>query len=197
MARVKDGIKSPVLEYKPTALVLAENLPSRNKAVMENFCYLPLNPETTSIRLVRLLRGNTTEIECELFHASISGPKATSYEALSYTWGCTELVECVKLNSEILRITENLHSALQCLRYHSKDRVLWIDAICINQEDLKERSQHRSITRLLFAPSMVPRTCIQFNSFTSPSRSIHSTILRYIFSSQSNLSPLISSVYLI
>lgn len=149
--------------------MLAQNLQSCNKADMENFRYLPLNPETTSIRLVRLLRGNTTEIECELFHASILGSKAASYEALSYTWGCTELIECIKLNSDILRITENLHLALKCLRYHDKDHVLWIDVICINQEDLEERSQHRSTTRLLFAPSMVPRTCIQFNPFTSPS----------------------------
>lgn len=127
---------------------------------MDSFRYLPLDPQTASIRLVRLFRGNTLEVVCELFHASLSGPEATSYEALSYTWGCTELVECIELNSKKLHVTENLHAVLQCLRYHDKDRILWIDAICINQEDLEERSQQvrqmgaifRSASQVIFWP---------------------------------------------
>lgn len=39
-----------------------------------------------------------------------------------------------------LHITENLHSALLELRSHQLERLLWIDAICINQDDMNEKS---------------------------------------------------------
>ena len=39
-----------------------------------------------------------------------------------------------------LDVTRNLAVALQHLRYQHKPRVLWIDAICINQQDVHERS---------------------------------------------------------
>ncbi|PQE03481.1 Heterokaryon incompatibility protein [Rutstroemia sp. NJR-2017a BBW] len=35
----------------------------------------------------------------------------------------------------------NAYLALQSLRYKEKDRVLWTDAICINQNDKEEQSQ--------------------------------------------------------
>ena len=37
-------------------------------------------------------------------------------------------------------VRENLWSALSHLQLEDKDRVLWIDAVCINQQDLKERN---------------------------------------------------------
>jgi len=40
----------------------------------------------------------------------------------------------------VLKITKNAHSALCRLRHPSTTRVLWIDAICINQEDIPERN---------------------------------------------------------
>ena len=39
-----------------------------------------------------------------------------------------------------LDVTRNLAVALQHLRYEHEPRVLWIDAICINQQDVHERS---------------------------------------------------------
>ncbi|KAI4233687.1 MAG: hypothetical protein LQ349_004256 [Xanthoria aureola] len=39
-----------------------------------------------------------------------------------------------------LDVTSNLAVALQHLRYEREPRVLWIDAICINQQDVHERS---------------------------------------------------------
>lgn len=43
-------------------------------------------------------------------------------------------------NEKVL-VTQNLGRALPYLRYRDKPRILWIDAICVNQEDLPERSR--------------------------------------------------------
>ncbi|KAL7627071.1 hypothetical protein AAE478_003847 [Parahypoxylon ruwenzoriense] len=70
------------------------------------------------------------------------------YEALSYTWGTMDNPQIVRLQADehssvdhsILEIQQNLATALRHLRYPDKSRVLWIDAICINQKDIPERN---------------------------------------------------------
>jgi hypothetical protein len=61
------------------------------------------------------------------------------YDALSYTWGSTEKAATITVNGSTMHITLNLFVALQHLRFEDKDRILWIDAICINQDDKQEQ----------------------------------------------------------
>jgi len=64
-----------------------------------------------------------------------------SYEALSYCWGDTTIKTPIICNGARLDVTQSLKVALQHLRNEKEVRVLWIDAICINQSDLIEREQ--------------------------------------------------------
>ncbi|KAI1464976.1 HET-domain-containing protein [Daldinia caldariorum] len=84
-------------------------------------------------------------------------PDTTSpYEALSYVWGSdnSSLLVYVKsadlavtnesqkvslVEFENISITRNLDIALRYLRYVDTSRVVWIDALCINQEDDVEK----------------------------------------------------------
>lgn len=107
-----------------------------------DFQYLPLNTDHPTFRLLRLRKGDTIRVECDIFHSPISGSDTlVSYEALSYTWGSSDLVDCIEVNGQRLWITANLYSALLCLRSRDCDRILWIDAVCINQSDKVEQSQ--------------------------------------------------------
>lgn len=69
------------------------------------------------------------------------------YEALSYVWGKPDKSHQVIVVDENagshaqLQITTNLYSALMHLRAQDRARTLWVDAVCINQEDLSERSE--------------------------------------------------------
>jgi hypothetical protein len=73
------------------------------------------------------------------------------FEALSYVWGETtdpKKVFVTDIHSidqpdapqQYLDITSNLYHALQELRDPTLPRIMWIDAVCINQSDLEERS---------------------------------------------------------
>lgn len=64
-----------------------------------------------------------------------------SYEALSYVWGNSCRQKFMTLNDEHFPINQNLHAALQHLRSATSNRTLWIDAICINQNDETERNR--------------------------------------------------------
>ncbi|ERF73567.1 hypothetical protein EPUS_07501 [Endocarpon pusillum Z07020] len=94
-----------------------------------------------SIRLLKLLRGaRHSPLQCEILEQRKgSGP---AFEALSYTWGApvfAQVLEEVKSDT-IVRITENLSHALHEFRLKDTDRYLWIDQICINQQNASEKS---------------------------------------------------------
>src|ERR1700753_4144230 len=109
---------------------------------MVKYQYKPIALDGLSIRLIRLLKGSHwDDIRCEIFQAWLSGDQvAMPYEALSYTWGSPERSCEITIDDQTLAITENLDRALRYLRYISVDRILWVDLISINQENLEERN---------------------------------------------------------
>jgi ankyrin repeat protein len=108
-------------------------------AQMDTFEYKPIDLERPAFRLLQLLQGNGPVIKCRLFQAYLGGTDTVPYDALSYTWGAMEKTAAVTVNGKALNVTENLYSALQHLRSKDEDRILWADAICINQSDDRER----------------------------------------------------------
>lgn len=64
-----------------------------------------------------------------------------TYEALSYAWGGPDKSEVFHLPDGILRITSNLAAGLKELRHSDTSREIWIDAVCINQEDNSEKAK--------------------------------------------------------
>jgi hypothetical protein len=64
------------------------------------------------------------------------------YAALSYVWGDEDRTGTIVVNGRETRVTRNLERALRALRGRPNfdDRYkLWVDALCINQEDYEER----------------------------------------------------------
>lgn len=92
------------------------------------------------IRLLRLQPGiNDETIECSLDTVKLSSKPL--YEALSYEWGDAEKNTLkIKLNNNFVFVRDNLWWALYYLRQANKVRTLWIDALCINQENTLERN---------------------------------------------------------
>jgi ankyrin repeat protein len=101
------------------------------------FKHLPIDLEGPSIRLLRLSRGTFGRPVGELFFVSLEAE--VPYEALSYTWGDPTRFQKITINGKAMEVTENLFAALKYVRQEDADRVLWIDAICIDQTNQKER----------------------------------------------------------
>ncbi|EPE32054.1 heterokaryon incompatibility protein [Glarea lozoyensis ATCC 20868] len=131
--------------------------------------YKSLDSATNELRLLRLLSlassnrtaasaasddtqdYHDTEIVCELFHAFADDkPK---YHALSYTWGSAEGTELISLDGIQVPVTENLADALKNIRDDHNNIVLWVDAICINQQDDAEKSKQVSRMRYIYGSS--------------------------------------------
>lgn len=93
-------------------------------------------------RLLRLMPSHDRygTIRCKLVDYSLEEREEDhQYEALSYTWGDSAHTEDILLNDSVFHVTKNLHAAFQHLRDRVFERVLWVDAICINQRDVKEK----------------------------------------------------------
>jgi len=109
----------------------------------EPYQYHPLNGES-EIRLLSLLPGKWNSIiECLLHHASLD--ENPRYEALSYVWGGTAKSRNILLDGQVFGVTKNLEVALKHLRHEQKRRLLWVDAIAIDQSNIQERSQQVKI----------------------------------------------------
>ena len=102
--------------------------------------YTPLNEDVNEIRLFTLHEGDfDTDIRISIHTVPLVPDNPPIYEALSYAWGSTETPVDIQVGLSTIAVTANLAEALPYLRYKDRPRILWIDAICVNQQDLKER----------------------------------------------------------
>ncbi|KAF2825780.1 HET-domain-containing protein [Ophiobolus disseminans] len=105
--------------------------------------YSSLLPD--SIRLLRLLPSGDGDapVQCQLFsycRQEVSHGNHL-YEALSYVWGDENKTLPIFIGTHCFDVTENLYAALSRLRDHSLERVIWVDAICINQGNEEEKEK--------------------------------------------------------
>ncbi|EKG22465.1 Heterokaryon incompatibility [Macrophomina phaseolina MS6] len=111
------------------------------------FRYFPLESDPTAIRVVVLLPSQKrySDIRCYLCNTALS--RNPAYEALSYVWAEIPGKRPIRVEhpqhsqTQTFWATANLESALRHLRQPDRIRVIWIDALCINQEDIGERTQ--------------------------------------------------------
>ncbi|RDW57321.1 hypothetical protein BP5796_12771 [Coleophoma crateriformis] len=112
---------------------------------MSSYPYSLLPNKGDHIRLLRLLpnEDEAAPIQCELLDYSLQRLSSRShlYEALSYVWGVPHDKLRIDVDNDPFLVTVNLHVALSHLRDPSLERILWVDAICINQNDNEERAQ--------------------------------------------------------
>ena len=100
--------------------------------------YQPLKG-ARDIRILTLKHGCTEDIlQCTL--ETVALDSEPQYEALSYVWGNESNQRPIICNSIETTVTANLEEALVQLRDIEKNRTLWVDALCINQQDDFEKS---------------------------------------------------------
>ncbi|KAI1284207.1 heterokaryon incompatibility protein-domain-containing protein [Xylaria sp. FL0933] len=96
------------------------------------------------------------DIQCQLFEYPL-GEGTHPYEALSYAWDSKDNPQPIYIQSDDKSgngpyyVRANLHAALLHLRNHATDRTIWVDAICINQEDDVEKGQQVQSMAKIFA----------------------------------------------
>ncbi|KAH7091529.1 heterokaryon incompatibility protein-domain-containing protein [Paraphoma chrysanthemicola] len=115
------------------------------------------------IRLIRLYPGSVEDaLSCEVFTVDLSNH--LTYDAVSYTWATEDgddsrshLINC---NGKSLSITENCDAVLRMLRLRSMPRPLWVDSICIDQNNVQERNHQVGLMDRIYRMASMVHICI-------------------------------------
>jgi len=107
-------------------------------SLLESYTYNRLQ-NTNSIRLLELGSGTEDQtITCQLVTVDLTA--APPYETVSYMWGDPSDKTSILCEGCILSVPSSLGVTLKRFRHPLQIRVLWADAICINQDDLIEKN---------------------------------------------------------
>jgi hypothetical protein len=125
---------APMPSHQPDQIALP---PARAGGMSDSFVYEPLDLKQKSIRVLTILSTSTkTAIRCELRRV----PLRRSHVCLSYTWGNDADHRYIEVNGKGLRVRPNLYTFLLRARRDFKSKELWIDAVCIDQKNVKEKN---------------------------------------------------------
>lgn len=117
----------------------------------------PLSASTT--RVLHILpatsSGMSDTISCRLSVISID--PSPEYRALSYVWGDPSATKFILVDNTPFEVRENLWNYLAQARHEGYVDALWIDAICINQDDLDERSKQVAIMGQIYSKASEAR----------------------------------------
>jgi hypothetical protein len=116
-----------------------------------------------NIRLFELQPGARVDpIKLRLYEHDTSDMAAWDghWEAMSYVWGDPTNTVAISYNDRSLNITVSLWKALGLLRYNSEPRVLWADAICINQKDVQEKSAQIPLMSRIYENASQVEACL-------------------------------------
>jgi hypothetical protein len=119
-------------------------------AMISDFRYTPLSdlPDDT-VRLLELCPGQPDDrIRCNLSTAQLR--LRPRFAALSYVWGSEPASQEIELNGKRFHVRENLWQCLLRLRQPTTPLILWIDAICVNQDDIEERNMQVQFMNHIF-----------------------------------------------
>lgn len=156
-----------------------------------NSVYQPL--DGSEIRLICIKPGTSdTSITCELQKFLLE--TSPSYCALSYVWGDEKDTRPITVNGQSFNVTINLFTGLQELRKWQQAQKpiyqnvkldlqtrFWIDAICINQANIKEKSEQ--IPRM----GKIYGAADQVIAWLGPNRSEEDVIVREVFEKANQL----------
>jgi hypothetical protein len=93
------------------------------------------------IRVLEVAAASGDEIvECTMKRISLLDDPVPAYETISYCWGPPRDPSTIKLNGYLTPVPASSEAAVRRMRLSDRPRVLWIDAICIDQLSKTERS---------------------------------------------------------
>jgi hypothetical protein len=146
---------------KPVSWKDGDSQPSESDCIQANKQTWILNsyPKIVGPNHVRLLKLSRGRFSDKLHGDIITVPlnNGTHFEALSYTWADQheDSSRSKKLYLgrywDVLWITSNCEMALRRLRLPHENRVVWVDAICINQDDVQERNHQVGLMADLYS----------------------------------------------
>ncbi|EPE33450.1 hypothetical protein GLAREA_06463 [Glarea lozoyensis ATCC 20868] len=124
---------------------LVAGLAIRQKPIDEPYQHDPISIDQIRLLVLFPLLQEEPYVSCNVITTNNGreGPPPPEYHALSYTWkydGFDAREKPIQINGKWMTVGSNLWYALYQLSPSRGTRKLWVDAICIDQENVLERN---------------------------------------------------------
>lgn len=135
-------------QYYLSLVSMAGDISPQGLSTLERYKYKPFE-NNYSIRILTLEPGTGDEplVGHLGFEHLDSNPQ---YEAISYCWGTDGRSSEIICDRKPLALTKSIEGALRRMRHATSQRRLWADQVCINQDDIAERSQQVSLMNAIY-----------------------------------------------
>jgi hypothetical protein len=137
------SLQSQEERTEPTYIPDSRQLPTFEYTQLPPGCVLLLSPD---------LEGKSPGLAWRL--QTVRLDQKPKFDALSYVQGSQDSLHFILVNSQTYYVHHNLHSALPYLTTRRKremhQRPMWIDAICINQNDKKEVAEQVALMHQVY-----------------------------------------------
>jgi hypothetical protein len=131
------------------SLALSTRFPRPMRMGRESYSYQRLIG-SKDIRLLKLRRRRLFRSpQCELVHVDMHS--LVTYDAISYTWGNPEKSKGLIVDGKWLPCPANVQDIVLDRASYSCERYVWIDFVCIDQDNLDERKQQVQLMREIYA----------------------------------------------
>ena len=141
-----DSLYPTMEDFLPSILLCEQQIAGASELIATGSpieqTYYPLNIARKEIRLIRVQPNiaagkRQLRLECDLVTVSLDD--RPRFDALSYTWGGDP--RTIRINGRRVKVTTSVWGALTVFRETNvlPAGYVWVDAICINQEDTEER----------------------------------------------------------
>tara|TARA_R110002003_G_scaffold143_14_gene13289 strand:- start:8941 stop:11418 length:2478 start_codon:yes stop_codon:yes gene_type:complete len=98
-------------------------------------------------------RWTFDSIRCSLLDGPIT--KLLDYEAVSYTWGSPEKTREILVDGYRIKVTESAYEMLLSMSSLWFPKLLWVDAICINQENDAEKAEQVQLMQMIYSSAIL------------------------------------------
>lgn len=113
--------------------------------------YRPLLETQSELRLLKIRAGSSWEtVKANIINTPIS--ETPPFEAISYRWAFGNDVP-ILLDEQRFGVSDEVHEILRTLRYRRKDRIIWLDSICIDQTNIDEKAWQIGLMRQIYSSS--------------------------------------------
>ncbi|KAI9768897.1 MAG: hypothetical protein M1839_003851 [Geoglossum umbratile] len=118
------------------------------------YTYVPLRRDDSTIRLLQIHSSffSSRPIKCHLIQVPLRAALRPNYTAISYRWdtGSGEGPREILLNGVPCSVLPTVYSILRARRSRIRKQYLWIDSVCINQEDRTEKAKQVQLMRHIY-----------------------------------------------
>jgi hypothetical protein len=121
-------------------------------------------------------------LKCTIQDLFLDPIAAQPYEALSYVWGEPTRQHPLDCDGREFLVTKNCHEALVNLRRRFVPRMLWVDAICINQGGTDDAITERNAQVAMMGE--IYQKAARVLIWLGPADACVSTLFRYLRSLQ-------------